>query len=70
MPKVRFEPSGREVELAAGESLLRAAIVAGVHVNASCGGAGSCGKCRVAVESGAVATEPTGKLSAGQVAAG
>ncbi|HEY6000866.1 MAG TPA: ASKHA domain-containing protein [bacterium] len=70
MARVRFEPSGREVEIAAGESLLRAAIVAGVHVNASCGGTGSCGKCRVVVEQGAVATEPTGKLSAEQIAAG
>jgi len=26
-----------------------------VHVNATCGGSGVCGKCRVVVESGAVA---------------
>jgi uncharacterized 2Fe-2S/4Fe-4S cluster protein (DUF4445 family) len=70
MPRVRFEPNGREVEVAAGESLLRAAILAGVHVNASCGGSGSCGKCRVVVEKGAVASAPTGKLTAGEVAAG
>ena len=70
MPKVRFEPNGREVEIPAGESLLRAAILAGVHVNASCGGAGSCGKCRVVVERGEVASEPSAKLSAEQVAAG
>jgi uncharacterized 2Fe-2S/4Fe-4S cluster protein (DUF4445 family) len=70
MPKVRFEPNGREVEVAAGESLLRAAILAGVHVNASCGGSGVCGKCRVLIESGAVASEPSAKLSAEQVAEG
>ena len=70
MPKVRFEPNGRVVEIAAGESLLRAAILAGVHVNASCGGSGVCGKCRVVVEQGAVGSEPSAKLTAEQVAAG
>jgi ferredoxin len=59
MPRVRFHPNQREVEVAAGESLLRAAILAGVHVNATCGGSGVCGKCRVVVESGAVASEPS-----------
>src|SRR5512139_1941259 len=70
MPRVRFEPNGREVEIPAGESLLRAAILAGVHVNASCGGSGVCGKCRVVVEQGEVASEPSAKLSAEQVAGG
>src|SRR5512139_2065673 len=70
MPRVRFEPNGREVEIPAGESLLRAAILAGVHVNASCGGSGVCGKCRVVVEQGVVASEPSAKISAEQAAAG
>ena len=70
MPRVRFHPNRREVEVAAGESLLRAAILAGVHVNATCGGSGVCGKCRVVVESGAVASEPSAKITPEQVAAG
>jgi len=37
-----------------GESLLRAAMEAGVHINASCGGEGVCGKCRVILEEGKV----------------
>jgi len=54
MPKVTFLPSQRQVTVAEGENLLRAAMLAGVHVNASCGGQGACGKCRVLLESGQV----------------
>ncbi len=70
MPRVRFHPNNREVEVPAGENLLRAAILAGVHVNATCGGSGVCGKCRVVVESGAVAAEPSAKITAEQAASG
>jgi len=37
-----------------GTSLIRVAMNAGVHINASCGGEGLCGKCRVIVEEGNV----------------
>jgi len=43
--------------------LIRAAMDAGVHVNASCGGEGVCGKCRVLIESGVVDGGITEKLS-------
>jgi len=52
---VSFLPHERKIEVAAGESLIRAALQAGVHVNASCGGGGVCGKCRILVEDGRVA---------------
>jgi len=51
---VTFLPHNVTVSAAAGESLLRAALEAGVHINASCGGEGVCGKCRVLVERGGV----------------
>ncbi|MBW2634562.1 MAG: DUF4445 domain-containing protein [Deltaproteobacteria bacterium] len=51
---VRFLPHDKKIEIPAGETLIRTAIEAGVHVNASCGGEGVCGKCRVIVEKGAV----------------
>jgi len=53
--KVTFLPHNKEVKVAAGESLIRAAMEAGVHINASCGGEGACGKCRVLTESGELA---------------
>ncbi|GAG97723.1 unnamed protein product, partial [marine sediment metagenome] len=43
--------------------LLQAAIDAGVHINASCGGTGVCGTCKVLIEKGKVETTRTEKLS-------
>ena len=51
---IHFLPHDKKIRVAAGETLIRAAIEAGVHVNASCGGEGVCAKCRVIVENGAV----------------
>ncbi len=51
---VTFLPHQRVISVAPGESLLRAALQAGVHINASCGGEGVCGKCRILVEEGDV----------------
>lgn len=57
---VTFLPYDRQVEVAAGENLLRVAMGADVHINASCGGAGTCGKCRVVIEQGSVEQEEGG----------
>jgi len=61
--KVVFLPHNKEVSVNDGENLIRAAMEAGVHVNASCGGEGVCGKCRVLVEEGAVEGGVSEKLS-------
>jgi uncharacterized 2Fe-2S/4Fe-4S cluster protein (DUF4445 family) len=61
--KIRFLPHNKEIAVKEGETLIRAAMEAGVHINASCGGEGVCGKCRVIVESGAVEGGITEKLS-------
>jgi uncharacterized 2Fe-2S/4Fe-4S cluster protein (DUF4445 family) len=52
--KVTFKPYDITIEVEEGENLLRAALRAGVHINASCGGEGVCGKCRVILEEGQV----------------
>ena len=52
MHTVTFLPHNRKISVQDGEVLIRAAMEAGVHVNASCGGEGVCGKCRVIIESG------------------
>ncbi len=57
--KILFKPHNKEIEVEDGEILIRAAMEAGVHINASCGGEGVCGKCRVVVEEGDIATEPS-----------
>lgn len=61
--KVTFLPHFKEVSVKEGESLIRAAMEAGVHINASCGGEGVCGKCRVMIEKGDVGGGISEKLS-------
>ncbi len=50
--KIKFLPHGKEIDFEESESVLHAAMEAGVHVNASCGGEGFCGKCRIIIEKG------------------
>jgi uncharacterized 2Fe-2S/4Fe-4S cluster protein (DUF4445 family) len=52
--KVTFKPYDITTEVEKGENLLRTALRAGVHINASCGGEGVCGKCRIILEEGKV----------------
>lgn len=61
--KVTFLPHNREIAVSPGESLIRTALGAGVHVNASCGGEGVCGKCRVLIEDGRVLDGVSERLS-------
>ncbi|KMY66409.1 ferredoxin [Desulfocarbo indianensis] len=60
---IRFEPSGLTAKAQPGTALLDVALEAGVHINASCGGKGVCGKCRVLIEDGEVQGGLSEKLS-------
>lgn len=55
MPRCRFEPWGREVEVEMHSTVLEAARACGVPVEAACGGRRACGTCAVKVLSGALA---------------
>lgn len=70
MPRVTFTPDDVIVDVHSGENLLRAAMMADVQVTATCGGDGTCGKCRVMIESGAAETTPSTRLSQEQLAEG
>ncbi len=61
--KIRFIPDNIEVAVDKGTNLLSAAMTAGVHINASCGGMGVCGTCKVKIESGTVESTRTEKIS-------
>ena len=61
--KITFMPGGRVVEVEAGMSVIKAARLAGVHINASCGGSGVCGKCRVTLENGTLEGGKSEKLT-------
>ena len=64
--EVTFAPDGRQVKVPEGTTLLTAARLADVHVNASCNGKGACGKCKLVVESGEVKKLSTPLLSDGE----
>ena len=68
--KVRFEPAGVTAEALVGSHLLDTALEAGVHINASCGGRGVCGKCRVILEQGDVEGGLTEKINREEAAKG
>lgn len=67
---VIFHPYGTTIDAIDGETLIRLAMQAGVHINASCGGSGVCGKCRVVIEGGEVEGGITEKLDAKDLASG
>jgi uncharacterized 2Fe-2S/4Fe-4S cluster protein (DUF4445 family) len=60
---VKFLPHEMEISVPDGDTIIRAALEAGVHVNASCGGEGVCGKCRVIIEDGTADGGVSEKLS-------
>ena len=68
--RVRFLPHDKEITFAASGSVLHAAMEAGVHVNASCGGEGFCGKCRVIIEEGRIEGGISDRLSKEDIEAG
>jgi len=60
---VTFVPDNKKIVVNKGQTILSAAISAGVDINSSCGGDGVCGRCKVIVKSGNVVSSPTGRLS-------
>lgn len=58
--RVFFEPLGRRAEAGPGESILDAALRCGAGIRSDCGGAHSCGKCRVIIENQKGLTAPDG----------
>lgn len=55
--KVRILPDNITVDAQAGEQLLEVISRAGLLIDASCGGAGVCGQCRIKIEKGEVSSE-------------
>ena len=60
---VHFEPDNVDIVVEPGANLMETAIAAGVHINASCGGAGVCGTCNVLIKKGKVESTRTDKVS-------
>jgi uncharacterized 2Fe-2S/4Fe-4S cluster protein (DUF4445 family) len=60
---ITFNPVGRKILVDEGENLLQAAMEAGIHINASCGGSATCGKCKVKLLNGAADSQKHPKLT-------
>lgn len=58
-----FQPFGRQASVSGNTTLLDAARQAGIPLRSSCGGEGTCGKCRVVVRKGRVDASPSAALT-------
>lgn len=52
MPKVKFMPTGQEVEVAEGTIILDAALDNNIQIDHNCGGNCACSTCHVIIEKG------------------
>ncbi len=68
--KITFLPMDRAFPVEEQETVLETAMRSGVHINASCGGNGACGKCRVKVVKGSVASPIHPKIAQWEYDAG
>ncbi len=62
--KILFLPDNKMIEAEKGKTILSAAISAGIHINSSCGGDGVCGRCKIILKKGQLASLPTGRVTA------
>lgn len=58
MPKIHFPEIGKTIEATEGESILKAALRAGIPVEHNCGGVCACSTCHVIVEEGGASLSP------------
>ncbi|WP_066635912.1 ASKHA domain-containing protein [Desulfolucanica intricata] len=67
---VNFLPDNKKVTISEQENLLQAAAEAGISIKGSCGGAGTCGRCKVIIKEGKFKSARTAKLTEEQLANG
>jgi uncharacterized 2Fe-2S/4Fe-4S cluster protein (DUF4445 family) len=68
--KVRFLPIDRIIKASREESILDVAMRAGVYINGSCGGNGTCGRCKITIASGEVFSSRDTSISSEEYEAG
>lgn len=60
---IKFIPSGKSVKVSPNYNLKQAILDSGIHIDSSCGGAGTCGRCKVWVREGKVNTKKSKFIS-------
>lgn len=60
---IKFLPSGKSVKVSPNYNLKQAILDSGIHIDSSCGGAGTCGRCKVWVREGKVNTKKSKFIS-------
>ena len=62
--------SGKTISSSTGESILESLKKSGIFLTSSCGGKGTCGKCKVVVQSGTVESKSQMKLTQDEISSG
>ena len=60
---VKFFPSGKSIKVPPGYNLKQAILDTGLHIDSTCGGVGTCGRCKVQVKKGKVKSKKTRFIS-------
>lgn len=60
---IKFLPSGKSVKVSPNYNLKQAILDSGIHIDSSCGGVGTCGRCKVWVREGKVNTKKSRFIS-------
>ncbi|MEW6408805.1 MAG: ASKHA domain-containing protein [Nitrospirota bacterium] len=68
--KITFEPLKKTIKVSAEESILDAAKRSDILINASCGGEGICGRCKIILKKGGYETISTEKLTPEEIEKG
>ncbi|PIU28238.1 MAG: hypothetical protein COT09_05600, partial [Candidatus Hydromicrobium americanum] len=60
---IKFIPSGKSIKISPDYNLKQAILDSGIHIDSSCGGVGTCGRCKVRVREGKVNTKKSKFIS-------
>jgi uncharacterized 2Fe-2S/4Fe-4S cluster protein (DUF4445 family) len=62
--------SGKNISIKPGTSILESLKLAGIYLTSSCGGKGTCGKCKIIIKSGKAEFKSRIKLSKDEIGKG
>jgi uncharacterized 2Fe-2S/4Fe-4S cluster protein (DUF4445 family) len=60
---IKFIPSDKSIKVSPGYNLKQAILDSGIHIDSSCGGVGTCGRCKVRIKEGKVGTKKSKFIS-------